>query len=87
MTKIVLLTIILAVASVSCGELENICSTDTFRYKGAIQRFVVNAFHRVQRNVTFEPLSHYLINDTVKCDFAEFENKQNFWQTLKIKHE
>ena len=72
---------IFCVASASCLELESICSSDTFEYKGVL----VNAFHRIQRNVTFQPLSHYLINDTVKCDYFQFKNKTNFWEALKIK--
>lgn len=73
----------LCVASTNCVELENLCSSDTFEYAGIL----VNAFHRVQRNVTFKSLSHYLIKDSVKCDFFEFENKTNFWEALKIKHD
>ena len=86
MSKILCLAI-LWVASVSCLELENICSSDAFEYRGAIKKYLVNAFYRVERNVTFEPLSRYLINDTVKCDLAEFENKTNFWEALRLKHE
>ena len=82
MTKIVWLAI-LWVASASCVELENICSSDTLRFNDLL----VNAFHRVQRNVTFQPLSYYLIKDTIKCDFFEFKNKTNFWEALRLKHE
>ena len=80
MNKILLLAIF-CVASANCVELENICSSDTFKYDGLL----VNAFHRAQFNVTFESLSHYLIDDTVKCDIAQFKNKTNFWEALKLK--
>ena len=80
MNKLLLLA--LCVASVSCVELENLCSSDTFEYKGVL----VNAFHRVQSNVTFQLLSHYLINDTVRCDLSEFKNKTNFQEALRLKH-
>ena len=78
----ILVLAMLCVASAHCVELENLCSSDTFEYNGVL----VNAFHRVQWNVTFESLSHYLINDTVKCDIAEFQNKTEFWETLKAKN-
>lgn len=72
---------ILCVASASGVELENLCSSDAFEYNGVL----VNAFHRLQQSVTFESMSHYLINDTVKCDYFEFKNRTNFWEVLKIK--
>ena len=75
--------VMLCVASVSCVDLKNICTADSFEYKGVL----VNAFHRVQRNVTFESIGHYLIDNTVNCDPSEFQNKTNFWETLKLKHE
>lgn len=78
-----LLFVMLCVASASCVELENLCSSDTFKHEGVL----VNAFHRVQWNVTLEPPSHYLVPGTVKCDFREFKNKTNFWQALKLKYE
>ena len=80
MNKILFLTT-LCVASVCCVELENLCSADAFEYKGVL----VNAFHRVPQNVQFEPLAYYLINQTVKCDYFEFQNKRNYWETLKAK--
>ena len=83
MTKILFLFAILWVASAGCVELENICSFDTFRFNNLL----VNSFHRVQRYVAFQPLSHYLINDTIKCDFFEFKNKTNFWEALRLKNE
>ena len=79
----VLILAMLCVASVACVKLENICSDDSFEYKGVL----VNAFHRVKLNITFQPLSFYLINDSVKCDPAEFKNKANFLKALKTKHE
>lgn len=77
----ILLLAMLCIASASCVELENLCSSDAFEYNGVL----VNAFHRLQQNVTFEPLSFYLINDTVKCDFFKFKNKTNFWEALRFK--
>lgn len=84
----ILVIFVLYVASASCVELENLCSTDTFTYKGAFtyDRLLVNAFHRVQRQLTFEPLSYYLINDTVQCNQTEFRNKTNFWEALRAKN-
>ena len=73
----------LCVASVGCVKLENICSSDSFEYKGLI----VNAFYRIQWNVTFESLNHYLIDDAIKCDPTEFKNRTNFREALKTKHE
>ena len=81
MSNQILLLTLLCVASASCVELENICSSDSFEYNGLL----VNAFHRVQQNVTFEPLLHYLINGSVKCDFSEFFNKTNYWEALDLK--
>ena len=92
MNKILLLAIF-CVASANCVTLENICSSDTFEYKsaqpvaGGKPPVLVNAFHRVQLNATFESLSHYLINDTVKCDIADFKIKANFWEALKLKRQ
>ena len=77
----ILLLVLLCVASATCVELENLCAFDAFEYKG----MQVNAFQRVQWNVTFESLSHYLINETIKCDLNEFKNKANYWEVLKIK--
>lgn len=69
------------VASANCLELENICLSDTFEFND----FPVNAIHRLQGNLTFESLSHFLIDDTVKCVFFQFKNRTNFWETIKIK--
>lgn len=71
MNQILLLTV-LCFASASCLKLENICSSHIFRY----QDVQVNSFHRIKLNLKFESLEHYLIND-----------KQNFWEALKIKHD
>ena len=73
----------LCVALAGGVELENICSGDSFKVDGVL----VNAFHRVRWNLTSEPLNHYLISDAVNCDPAEFKNKENFWEALKIKRE
>ena len=81
MNKFLVLAV-LCIASASCVELENLCSSDSFDYKGV----QVNAFYRVQQNITFESLSHYLIDDTIKCDPSEFKNKTNLLETLKIKN-
>ena len=82
MIKVFILAM-LCVALAGGIELENICSEDCFVYK-SVQ---VNAFHRFRWNVTFQPISHYLIGDDVNCDPAEFKVKVNFWEALKIKHE
>ena len=73
----------LCVASASCVELENICSSDTFVYKDT----QVNAFYKVRQNITFQPLNFFLIDPTVTCDQSEFENKTNFFEALKIKNQ
>lgn len=78
--KIFVFTVI-CVASASCVKLENLCASDHFIYKGVL----VNAFHRVPRNVTFEGLNHYLIHDTVKCDHSQFKNESNWWEAMKAK--
>ena len=77
------LVLVLCIASASCVELENLCSSDSFDYKG----IEVNAFHRVRQNVTFEPLSHYLIDLAIMCDPSEFYNKTRYWETLKYRIE
>ena len=79
----ILLLAMLCVASGSCVKLENICSPDNFEYKGVL----VNAFHKVQWNVTFRPLGDYLNNDTVKCNPAKFKDKTNLEETLRLKNE
>ena len=81
--KTTLVLAMLCVALAGCLELENICSSDSFYRDGVF----VNSFYRVQFNVTFQPLSFYLINDTVECNPDEFKDKNNFWEALKIKHE
>ena len=78
----ILILAMLCVASVACVKLENICSADTFQYKGVL----VNAVYRVQTNVTFQPISLYMINDSVKCDPAEFEVKRRFVEALTLKN-
>ena len=82
MNKILVLAM-LCFASTSCLNLKNICSSHIFRYNDV----QVNSFHRVQSNLTFDSLSSYLINDSITCDIAEFKERQNFFDTLKIKHE
>ena len=79
----ILLLAMLCVASGSCVELKNICSSDSFEYKGVL----VNAFHKVQWNLTFGSLNDYLINDTVKCDPAEFKNKTDVEEALRLKND
>ena len=79
----ILLVALLFFASVSCLELKNLCSSDVFEYRDVL----VNAFHVVPLNVTFKSLNHYLIKSSVKCDLLEFNNKTNFWEALRLKHE
>lgn len=78
----ILAILVLCAASAGCLELENLCSSDSFKYNDIL----VNAFHRTRLNLTFQPLSHYLINDTVKCDRGDFKNQTNFLKALKTKH-
>ena len=82
MNKFLVLAV-LCIASASCVELENLCSSDSFDYKGV----QVNAFYRVQQNITFESLNHYLIDDTIKCDPSEFIYKTNLEPALKFKNQ
>ena len=81
MNKFLVLAV-LCIASASCVKLENLCSSDSFDYNGV----EVNAFYRVRQNITFESLSHYLIDHAVTCDSSEFINKTNLFETLKIKN-
>ena len=88
MNKLLLLA--LCLASASCLQLENICSSDQFYYRGERGREVppelVNAFHKIGgQNITFKALNSYLIDDTVSCDLSEFKNATNFWEALRIK--
>ena len=78
-----LLFAVFCVAAANCVELENLCSSDAFEYEGVL----VNAFHRVQWNTTFQSLLHYLINNTVWCDLDQFQNKTNFLEAYKLKRE
>ena len=79
----VLLLAMLCVAFGSCLELQNICSSDIFEFN----EHLVNAFYKVQWNVTFGTLGDYLINDTVKCNPDEFRNKQILEKALRYKDE
>ena len=81
MNKFLVLAV-LCIASASCVELENLCSSDSFHWLGV----QVNAFYRVPQNITFESLSHYLIDHAVTCDPSEFKNKTNLFETLKFKN-
>ena len=82
MNKVLLLAM-LCVASASCFELENICSSDTFKFEGLL----VNAFYRVRLNMTFGSLNYYLLSDAVKCYYSEFKDKANYWEALELKYE
>lgn len=85
MNKFLVLAV-LSVVSVSCVELEDICRGyfGHFKYNGIL----VNSFHRVKgQHITLQPLKYYLINDTIKCDPAEFKKKENFLTALKFKNE
>ena len=78
----ILLFLVLCVASASCVELENLCSSDSFTYNGV----VVNAFFKVPQALRFHSLSNYLIKDTVACDKTEFKNNTNLMEALKAKN-
>ena len=64
-------------------HLENLCAADRFEYK----KVEVNSFHRIGQNVTFEPMSHYLVGDSVQCDPNGFKHRQNYLNVLKIKEQ
>ena len=74
--------LLFGLVSASCVELENLCLSDSFDYKDVR----VNSFQRLRLNVTFEPLTHYLIRPTVHCNLFQFQNKTNFWEALKLKN-
>lgn len=78
--KQILLLAVLCFAFASGVELENLCSADTFKFEGLL----VNAFHRAEEILMFEPLSHYLISDIDKCDPSEFKNKRNYEEAVWI---
>ena len=77
-----LVFLVLCIASASCVELENLCSSDHFEYNGVL----VNSFYKSRLNVTFPSLSYYLINSSITCDRSEFVNKTNFLEAIKIKN-
>lgn len=72
----------LFVASAHCVELENLCSSDFFVYKGVL----VNAFHRINQSVTLHSLNYYLANE-VRCDAEQFKNRTNYLEILRIRDE
>ena len=74
--------LVLCIASASCVELENLCSSDHFEYNGTL----VNSFYKERWNITFPSLSHCLINSSVTCDRSEFVNKTNYLEVLRIKN-
>lgn len=76
------LVLLLCVASASPVELENLCSNETFSYNGVL----VNSFQKIRRSLEFKSLSHYLISNIVTCDPAEFKDKRNLWDSIKIKN-
>ena len=80
--KQLLVFLVLCIASIGCVELENLCSSDQFHYKG----FLVNAFHRNRNQITFPGLSHYLINSSITCDPSKFVKKTNYLEALRIKN-
>ena len=84
MNKIVLLAM-LCVASANCSEIGNICTLDNFEFN----KMLVNSVYKFQLNMTFGSLGHYLIknNNNVRCYISEFNDKANYWEALKIKHE
>ena len=79
-----LVFLVLCIASASCVELENLCSSDHFGYSK--YDVLVNAFYRERRNITFPSLRHYLINSSITCEPSKFVNKTNFFEALRIKN-
>ena len=82
MNKTVLLAM-LCVASASCSGFGNICTLDNFE----LNKVLVNSVYKFQLNMTFGSLGHYLIKDNVRCHISEFNDKANYWEALKLKHE
>lgn len=82
MTKLLVALLVLCVSSASGLLLEDLCPSDAFAYKGGI---LVNAFHRIRQNVTFEPFE-YLVNDNITCDPTEFRDKGHHMMALQAKN-
>ena len=76
-----LVFLVLCIAWVSCVELENLCSSDTFEYNGVL----VNSFYKSSMNITFPGLKRYLINHTIICDRSDFVNTTNYYEILRIR--
>lgn len=74
--------LVFGITAASCVELENLCDSETFDYKGVR----VNSFQRLLLNFTFESLEFYLVKPTLTCDPSQFQNKTNFWEILKLKN-
>ena len=82
MAKFFLVLAAFFVASAHAVELENLCSSDFFLYKGVL----VNAFHRINQSVTFQPKEFYLATK-VRCDAEQFKNRTNYLEVLRIRDE
>lgn len=78
-----LVVFLLCIASTSGLLLENICSSSSFEYNGIV---LVNAFHRIAQNVTFEPLKNVLVPSSITCDPGQFQDKANHLEALRIKN-
>ena len=79
--KQLLVFLVLSIASASCVELENLCSSDHFQYNGTL----VNAFYRNRQSIVFPSLNYFLINNSIPCDSSEFVNKTNHKIALEIR--
>ena len=73
--------LVLCIASASCVELENVCSSDHFEYNGTL----VNAFYRNRQSIVFPSLNYFLINSSIPCEQSEFVNKTNYKVALEIR--
>lgn len=83
MTKILVVLMILCASSASALLLEDICRANHFLYLD----IWVNAFHRVQQNVTYEPLIYYLVDRSITCDPFEFVNRSNHLEALRARNQ
>lgn len=85
--KFLVFLVILCASSASTLHLEAICPVNSFLRDGFLYEGVrVNSFHRVRQNVTFEPLSYFLVDHRIICNPFEFRNKDNHLEALKARN-
>ena len=68
-------------SAVSCLSLEPLCASDHFNYQGVR----VNAIHRVQTNVTLEPVSKFVVPPFYDCLNYEWNHPHTKLEAEEIK--